>query len=250
MNIVILSQPRTGSNLLSRIVGNFFPFRELSEFFITEVDAKNVDPDILPYNIFLSKLELSLLIHLLKTDSENLLKTVHTDIVLTIETLNKFIQNTKIFKIQNHQITDEQLLQLLDNPTLKFIVLERKNKLKQYASTLVAGQVKKFFCIDTSDCRVNIDVEKYNTFKNNTEKWYVELKQKLIDRNINFLDIVYEDDLEFLKEEQLSEKIKNWLNQENIPYVKYINRDPLFFKQNKTPIEKTVLNYNNFKETK
>ena len=243
MNIVILSQPRTGSNLLSRVLGNFPPFRELSEFFITESDAKNVDQSILPYNVFLSNSEFDVLKYLLKTDTENFLNVVHKDINHTIHKLDLLIPHTKIFKIQNHQITDIQLKTLLDNPTLKFIVLERKDKLKQYASNVVAGKVKQFF----SNIKININVDEFNKFNDASIKWYINLRQMLTEKNINFLNIVYEDDLEFIDEVKLAEKIKTWLNQVQIPYSKYSSRPLYFFKQNNQPIEETILNFRELK---
>jgi LPS sulfotransferase NodH len=243
MNIVILSQPRTGSNLLSRVLGNFSPFRELNEFFMSEIDAEKIDRSILPYNVFLGRSEFLFLKFLLKTDTENFLKSVHSDIDHTLKSLDEIIKHTKIFKIQDHQLTEDQLEQLLNNPTLKFIVLERKDKLKQYTSVLVTNQVKQFFRVDTSSTRINIDSQSFIDFKNRTESWYTDLKQKLKNKNINFLDLVYEDDLEFIDESKLFEKIKIWLDQEQIHYSEYTSRDLYYFKQNKTPIEETVLNY-------
>ena len=243
MNIVILSQPRTGSNLISRLLGNFSPFRELNEFFMTEDDTTKIDQSHLQKNVFLSRSEFLFLKFLLKTDNENFVKSVHADINHTLKSLDEIIKHTKICKIQNHQITEDQLEQLLDNPTLKFIVLERKDKLKQYASTLVIDQIKQFFRVDTSDIRINIDPKQFSNFKDRAELWYINLKQKLKNKNINFLDLVYENDIEFIDESKLLEKIKIWLDQEQIYYSEYTSRDLYYFKQNKTPIEETVLNY-------
>lgn len=243
MNIVILSQPRTGSNLVSRVLGNFSPFRELNEFFLTEDDATKIDESHLQQNVFLSPLEFDVLKFLLKTDNENFVKSVHADINHTLKSLDKIIERTKIFKIQDHQITEDQLEQLLDKPTLKFIVLERKDKLKQYTSIKVTDQVKQFFRVDTSDIRINIDPKQFSNFKDRSELWYINLKQKLKNKNINFLDLVYENDIEFIDESKLFEKMKIWLDQEQIHYSEYINRELYYFKQNKTPIEETILNY-------
>jgi len=244
-NIIILSQPRTGSNLLCELLFSYGSFRILNELFIRFHDINDV-----PHTKSLREHEITALIDHFKLKDRSLtslIETLNNNPRETSEILSQIIPQYKIIKIHDFMLKDFELDFIFDDPETKFIVLERESKISQYVSRIVADKLVKWTRVDTSDIKVHVDPDKFLKFKEESIDWYKTIETRLINNGYNYLKLSYESDLEHIDYDVLLPKINNWLDQNQISYHNNGYKIKHHVKQNRSTLEHVIENFSEIK---
>lgn len=245
-NIIVLSQPRTGSNLLCELFFSYLPIRVLMEFFIYFQDEKDV-----PHFNLLRKQELDALVNhfsLQDNSIDSLTTALNQNPREALEVLSSIISQYKVIKLHDFMLEQMDLEFIFNDPETKFIVLERTSKLKQYVSLTTALSLGRWTDVDTTDIKVHVDPEAFLKFKNESTAWYQMIESKLTSKGHNYLKLTYEQDLENIDYNVLIPKINNWLDNNNIRYLNNSNyRIKNSIKQNLSSLEDTITNYDEIK---
>ena len=244
-NIIILSQPRTGSNLLCEFLFSYGSFRILNELFIRFHNINDV-----PHTKLLREHEITALIDHFKLEDRSLtslIKTMNDNTKETLTFLSQIISQYKIIKIHDFMLKDFDLDFVFNDPETKFIVLERETKISQYISRIVADQLVKWTYVDTSDVKVHVDPDKFLKFKEESINWYQAIETRLINNKCNYLKLSYERDLENIDYNVLLPKINNWLNQNQISYYNNDYKVKYHIKQNRSTLEHVIENFSEIK---
>ena len=245
-NIIILSQPRTGSNLLCEMFFSYLPFRVLMEFFIYFHDENDM-----PHSKLLRTNELDTLFEHFKPQQRNIL-SLTTELNQhpkeAMDVLSSMISHYKIIKLHDFMFKQMDLEFIFNDPETKFIVLERSSKIKQYISGINANKLRKWQHVDTSDMKVQIDPSEFLKFKQASNSWYQDIEAKLQKNGCDYLKLNYEEDLEELDQTLLLAKINNWLDRNGIRYINTGYKVKFFNKQNNSPVEDLIVNYDEIKD--
>jgi LPS sulfotransferase NodH len=246
-NIIVLSQPRTGSNLLCEVFFSFFPLRVLMEFFIYFQDLKDV-----PHHKVLRPNELDALAkHFKLQDSniESLTTTLNQHPKEALDAISSIIPQYKVIKLHDFMLEQMDLEFIFNDPETKFVVLERTSKLKQYVSLVNARALGRWTDVDTSDMKVHVDTEDFLKFKNSSNNWYQMIESKLANQGHNYLKLTYEQDLENIDWDVLIPKINKWLDNNNVRYLNTTNyKIKNSVKQNNSSLKDTIINYDEIKD--
>jgi hypothetical protein len=240
-NIIILSEARTGSNLLCEIFFSYNSVRVLNELFINFVNEQDT-----PHYKLMSTFERNLFFKYFSIEDKTITGLIHflnNNPKISLELFDKLYTKYKLVKVHNFIFEKIRLEFLLDDPETKFILLNRTSKIKQYVSDQVARQLQEWHSIDTSNVKIKIDANDFLKFKQESIEWYTKIESMLVEKNHNFLRINYEEDLENIDQEQLSLKINSWLDLNGIPSHNNDYKLHIFKKQNLTNLEQIITNY-------
>lgn len=251
-NIIVLAQARTGSCLLCNVFSMLNPCRNLNELFLSHKFAENPDNlSVVPHQHFFSAYEKALLFNYFKiknNDYPALIKCLSENPQGAIDFLDKIIPVTKIIKILDHQMITSNLNFLFQKDNIKFVLLERSNKLEQFVSYETAKKSSHWVNTDTSNFKLHVDKTKFVNFVNESTSWYSQIRQQLSNNGHNFLEVNYETDLNVDSLDPLMFKIKDWLSTQGVETT--IGSTEIFFKkQNSLPMPEKVLNFNDLRET-
>lgn len=248
--IVILCEPRTGSNLLCEAVESYSSLQCISEFYLSPYSGlyvkKDNVPDDLPHKDMLSLEQQDSLFTFLNIQDRNhyeMLVNIYNNPIDALLELYKITDKTLVVKIMRLQFNELDLDRLIDFPFVEIIVLERSNKLEEYVSHMKAIEHNKWFNVDTSNIKIKVDVDKFLKRLNESNDWYLKIRQHLIIANKNYLELNYETHLLEFDQEEFCKMFDIWLEKINITTDKTNHKMHFFKKQNNAPIENSISNY-------
>jgi len=244
--IIILCEPRTGSNLLNEALNLYAPMRTINEFFLNLGFYVREDfvPDDLPHKTLLKKEERIQLFDFLKVEQENypeLIKKINITPVDALLKLYEVTQSNLVVKIHKHQLEELHLHELLHLPYTEVILLERTSRLHSHVSILKARQFDKWHNVDTSNIKVLVNAEEFIYEQEKSIEWYSGIKKQLSSKE--YLEINYEKDLENISKEHFYSLFDPWFEKIKLSVTKTNYELKYFKKQNNAPIEQSILNY-------
>lgn len=250
-NIVILSQPRTGSSFLCELFTCFKDTRVLYEFFA----PGGVPQDTAPHKTQLKYFEKAYIYRDYSFPKHNeLIDFIQANPQLSMDRLEQVVfRENRVIKTHLFQMNSLGLDFLITRPNTKFILLSRTNVLEQYVSRRLAVETGVFSSQDETEettsttATFSLDLSDYRNFKNSNESLFNSYRKKLTDAGQNFLELTYEDDLLQFNSSVMS-KIQSWANSNNIPLERNDNFPSQFKKQNTRTIDQIVLNYDQIKD--
>ena len=214
---LLLSNPRMGTHAIMSYIASYpgirINFKEPLE--IDEIIANNVENDNL--NEIVNKV--------FYKNNEN---------IGTMSHLRHFIyakkKNIDIFRILSTFNGQKNLL------------LRRKNLLKSFLSHKIA-LLTNIWMTKKSELQVNICFNEFKLYCDQTMKEYTDVKKLMLDNNITFLEIYYENFL--LDKQHFFEDILNFLE---LKHHNLINaNDNIFIKQENRCLRNIILNYDEIK---
>lgn len=252
--ILILCEPRTGSNLLCEAMDSYSTLQSINEFYLSPNIGLYVRrdhiPDDLPHKDLLTQLQQESLFKLLKIESNNhfdMLVEIYKSPVESLLELYNVTSKTLVVKIMRNHFEELNLSRLLDFPFVEVIVLERTNKLEEYVSHRKAIELDQWYNTDTSNLKIKVDVDKFLERTKLSSVWYQKIRQQLKSNNKNYLELNYENDLLDFNQDTFCKMFDTWLQSIDIPINKTDHKMNFFKKQNNAPIEQSILNYNEIK---
>lgn len=158
--IMVLTSGRSGSTNFNEIFRNFINININSEIFNKYESHCNNDNKQL----------------IISRYGENYLK-ITTDINYQIEILKYLSENCNeeffIFKIFLDQTSIEILQKMIkENIIYRIIILERKNIIDRFISQRKARMLNKWDKFDTTNYKIEFNIQKYESFKNYHKKCY------------------------------------------------------------------------------
>lgn len=248
--ILILCEPRTGSNLLNEALNLYAPMRTINEFFLNLGFYVNEDhvPADLPHKTLIKENERRELFTFLNVEQENypeLIKEINRRPVEALLKLYEVTPVNLVVKIHHHQFEENQLNNLLDLPYVEVILLERTSRLHSYVSNLKARQFDKWHNVDTSNIQVEVNPGEFFKEKEKSINWYKYLKQRLASKN--YLEVNYEQVLENINKEHFYNLFDPWFEKIKLPVTKTNYELKYFKKQNNAPIENSISNLEEIK---
>ena len=173
--IMVLTLGRSGSTNLNEIFRNFININVNSELF-------NAD------ECWCSQYTKNLII---KKYGKNYLK-ITTDINYQIEILKYLSENCNeeffIFKIFLEQSTIEILQKMIkENIIYRIIILERKNIIDRFISERKARMLNKWGKFDTTNYKIEFNIQKYESFKNYHKECYSKYF-KIVKDNYTYIE--------------------------------------------------------------
>jgi LPS sulfotransferase NodH len=237
MNIIVIGQQRTGSNLLCYALSFFKEFRNINEFY-------SVDRNNFIYNLFFSQEERDLFFKNYKTKNwRELLDKIHADPRSSYDYLNTILgDKNKIIKLLEHQFEINSKLYTLLEEDCKFIILDRTNDLEQYVSLKIAEDNDVWWKENTDNFQITLELNDYNNFKKQKKEFYNKLECKL--DNKTFIKLNYENDLQNGITDNLLDKLSNFLG---IQVGQDKDRN-IIEKQNTIECYKKIKNYQEIKD--
>jgi hypothetical protein len=252
--ILILCEPRTGSNLLCEAIESYSNLQCISEFYLSPYSGlyvkKDNVPNDLPHKDMLSAEQQHHLFNFLEIKDHNhykMLTGIYSNPIDTLLEVYKITDKTLVVKIMKGHFEELNLDRLLDLPFVEAIVLERSNKLEEYVSHIKAMESNKWFNTDTSDIKINVDIDKFLKKNNLSAVWYQKIRQQLKSNNKNYLELNYEKDLLDFNQDTFCKMFDTWLESINLPIDKTNHKMHFFKKQNNAPIEHSISNYEEVK---
>ena len=231
-NIVILSQPRTGSSLVSELFCCFENTLVLNELFT----------------------ENNVLLTYTPREWRPLTKLMQKHPKLGITHLEKSFSNVhRVFKIHLWQMFKFDLEFVLSMPNTVFILITRQNFLEQYVSAKLAYMSNSFSTNDerrgtsSKDITFELDINDYKEHKAGNIYNIDMIKKKLKDLNHNFLDLNYEDDLENY-DLSIFEKIRTWASTFGIVLNQSDYILSVYQKQNFRQMHEIISNWDSIKD--
>ena len=248
--ILILSEPRTGSNLLNEALNLYAPMRTINEFFLSlgfYVREDHVPPD-LPHKKLIKDDERRQLFDFLNVEQENypeLIKQINQNPIDALLKLYEVIPINLVVKIHRYQLEELHLHGLLQLPFTEVVLLERTGRLHTHVSSLKAKQFDKWHNVDTSNVKVLVNAEEFTLYQKKSIEWYNGIRQQLSSKE--YLEINYEKDVENINKEHFYSLFDPWFKKINLSVTKTNYELKYFKKQNNAPIEESILNYDEIK---
>jgi hypothetical protein len=247
--ILILCEPRTGSNLLCEAIESYSNLQCINEFYLSPYLGlyvrKDHIPNDLPHKNILTQEQQNHLFNFLDiNDHYDMLVNIYKSPVESLVELYNITTKTLVVKIMRRHYEELKLDSLLDLPYTEIIVLERSNKLEEYVSHIKAIEFDKWFNTDTSDIKVKVDIDKFLEKRNLSQTWYTKIRQHFISNKKHYLELNYEKDLLNFNQDDFCKMFDDWLLKINVNVNKTNHRMKFFKKQNNAPIEQSILNYN------
>jgi hypothetical protein len=239
-DIIVLSEPRTGSNLMCEMFYRYKEFRVLNEFFI---DVDSNDPHIVPHVTALSLKEKEKFLkkfNIENNDAGKLVKEIIRSPVAAYDFLNQLIPDYKVIKCHRSMLKPLNIEFLLDKNN-NFVFISRSDILAQYVSRAVAMKINKWHNVDTSHEKISIDINDLLNYRDMYNQG-LEYKTQLAKNNKNILDINYEQDID-TDNKILAEKVNNWLKFLDITVTETEYVPNFFKKQNHSPMQEIIVNY-------
>jgi len=248
--ILILCEPRTGSNLLCEAIESYSNLQCINEFYLSPYGGLYIRqdhiPDDLPHKDLLTLEQQSCLFKFLNVETDdyyNLLVNIYKEPVSSLIELYNITEKTLVVKIMRKHFEDLGLNKLLESPFVEVVLLERSNKLEEYVSHRKAIEHDKWYNTDTSNLKIKVDIEKFLEKKKHSSDWYSMLRHRLD----NCLELNYEKDLQEFDQNQFCATFDSWLTRIGVAVDKTKHIMKFFKKQNNTPIEQSILNYDEIK---
>jgi len=236
MNLIVIGQQRTGSNLLCYALSFFKELRNINEFY-------SVDRNNFIYDLFFTQEERDLFFKNFNTrDWRELLDKIHVDPISSYNYINTVLSGNKIIKLLEHQFEINSKLYSLLEEDCKFIILDRKNDLEQYVSLKIADNNDVWWKENTDNFQITLDIDDYNKFKKQKKEFYSNLESKL--KGKTFIKLNYENDLQNGITDILLKKLSNFLE-----IACYQDKDRnIIKKQNTIECYKKIKNYREIKD--
>jgi len=232
MDFFLITQPRSGTHLLTDILGNH---PELSWLPLDYHSYRDEIYKILSNKPLIGEFTKTFL---LQTFFNSCYKSKKTNTNVGFFThFDAAIQNNLVYVFKRI------------NKNLKVILLKRRNTLKQYVSCLIRQEREKQFNSQNIDflnfekpfLQINCNVNNFFNFYKDFEIHYIDIKTSLERYRIPFIEIYYED-LRANSKIEL-EKIKKLFNLKTD-----ISPESKFFKLETRPLNEIILNFNEFYE--
>lgn len=216
VKVVIFAQGRTGSTLLEKLISNSGDFKSHVELLNVKKRGEVLFP--VPFIVGLSRRN----------------KKQH------------FIFHVKIYQLtrdRKYPVDPLEFLQKLQDDGWKIIYLRRNNKVRHRLSNMVANARGNYFKFDTKkeEIRLNIDIDSF--VKSVKGRIKFERDERKILKNLEYFEVVYEDDLEKSKNhKQTVTRIFDYLGLES-------NYTPTELKKvNTHRLKDLILNYEEFEK--
>lgn len=252
--ILILCEPRTGSNLLCEAMDSYSMLHCINEFYLSPNIGLYVRrdhiPDDLPHKDLLTQTQQESLFKFLKVESNNhfdMLIEIYKSPIESLLELYNVTTKTLVVKIMRDHFEELDLYRLLDIPFVEVIVLERSNKLEEYVSHRKAIELDQWYNTDTSNLKIKVNVDKFLERTKLSSAWYQKIRQQLISNNKNYLELNYENDLLDFDQDTFCKMFDTWLESIGVPVNKTHHKMHFFKKQNNAPIEHSISNYDEVK---
>lgn len=249
--ILILCEPRTGSNLLCEAMESYADLQCINEFYLSPhinlYVKENQIPDDLPHKRLTQQQQDKLfeLLNVNDGDYFNLLVNIYKQPIESLVELYNATDKTLVVKIMHRHFKDLSLDKLVDLPFVEVIVLDRSNKLEEYVSHRKAIEFNKWYNADTSNLKITVDIDKFLERKHTSLDWYKQIRLML--SNKHYLELNYEDDLQHFDHDEFCKMFDSWLLKIGVDIKKTKHKMKFFKKQNNAPIEQSILNYDEIK---
>jgi len=233
--ITILTIARTGSNYFCELIEKYFTDINLSyELFNNSVCYINT-------NMFdkISK------IYEASGNLHEKIKDNPFDLLINIS--NTCDENNICFKLFLDHLNSIESNKILMNSSL--VIILKRNYLDSYISNEKAIQLKKYSNINTDNIKIHFNINNFNHSKKIYDDLYESYLKYILENNISYIEINYEDfhKLNLLEQQIFIQKIFDEKIQNNT--IKINNNDePLsFFKQDtSTNYKDKIINYEEF----
>lgn len=250
--ILILAEPRTGSNLVCEALHLYSQMRIVNEFFLDigfYINENHV-PDDLPHKNVFRPWEKEKLFNFLNVELNNwpeLIKQINKNPIGAMNIINQIVPQTVVIKVHREHFIKLNLKEIIHEPYVEVILLERTSRLHSFVSLLKGRQINKWYSVDTSDIKVTVDPEAFIFEQQRSLNWYKELRELLSSKN--YLEINYEKDLSNVNEESFYALCNPWFEKIKLPVNKNKYELQFYSKQDKRPIEQSIINYDVIKNT-
>jgi hypothetical protein len=252
--ILILCEPRTGSNLLCEAMESYSDLQCINEFYLSPniglYVRKDHIPDDLPHKDLLTQKQQDSLFGVLNIDTGNhfdMLVGIYKSPIKSLLELYNVTEKTLVVKIMKAHFEELKLDTLLNLPFVEVILLERLNKLEEYVSHRKAIELDQWYNTDTSNIKITVDIDKFLEKRDQSLAWYQKIRQHLKSINRSCLELNYEEHLLDFNQDEFCKMFDIWLQSCNIALTKTNHRMKFFKKQNTAPIEQSILNYDEIK---
>jgi len=216
--LVVLSVPRSGTTFLCSELALYKNLRVLYEFF-KPVSALNVPGfekilldktlyeqpetqrvieahvDYMPHRTMLERHEY---MHILgeREDTDRsgitfLLDRINADPVAALNRACEIIPEDICIKI--HRDHTLPLLDIIRQPNVRTILLERRDHLARHVSHLKALKTGEWFNTDTSNTKVRVNLKRFQKECQEIDAWFALVRQTLAALDRPYLDLTYED---------------------------------------------------------
>jgi hypothetical protein len=246
--IIVVSEPRTGSCLLTEVFGLYSPVWTMHEFFCS-IDH---DPDM--EDTFLAR-KIEAIGHNKKYEKLfDLIPPTQFEINANAKDVLRTIRQVAddnqvvVIKIQSYQFGILDLNELCKLPFVEVVFLKRNNILNSYISDRQANKIKTWHNVNTNNIRIRIDVDEFIRYKKVSDKFnkFVELTINSLGKNA--LRVEYKRDLENFSEKSFYAMVDPWIDQIGLDLDKVKGRTIPFVKQRTVSIENCVENYEEVKD--
>ena len=160
-----------------------------------------------------------------------------------LDILNFLLENCKekyfLFKLFKWQLTEKKVNEIIEKSDY-IIIIERKNKIDTYISGVKAHQINSWANKDTSEIKINFNIEDFSKHKQNHENTYRYYHEKC--KNKKVLNLSYQQT--FVKENFYT-LISNFITDLDIDY-KTSDQLPIQDKENE--YSKKISNYEEVKD--
>lgn len=248
--ILILSEPRTGSNLLCEALNLYSQMRTVNEFFLDigfYINENHV-PEDLPHKNMFKVHEHVQLFDFLNVELNNwpeLIKQINNNPIGAMNKINEIVPQTVVIKVHREHFEKLNLKEILHEPYIEVILLERSSRLHSFVSLLKGRQIDKWYGADTSNIKVNVDATSFAYEQQRSLNWFKEVRELL--QSKNYLEINYEKDLSNINKESFYALFDPWFEKIKLPVNKSKYELQFYTKQDKQPIENSILNYDDIK---
>lgn len=246
--ILILTEPRSGSNFLSEVL-NYYSLWPVGEFLLNPKGFEHLENPTFPYEIVLNRYQLTKLFDFFEVEYGNYLELIKQINRRPIDAIFKLYESTEqslVINIHDFQFKKFGIDVLLDLPYVEIIILQRSNRMARYISHLIAQETKIWYTVNTSDMQVTVDREDFIKSEQESKKWFDSIKQRVSSKE--YLEVNYERDLENIDKEHFYKLFDPWFEKINLNATKKNYNLKLFKKQNKSKLQYSILNYTEIKD--
>lgn len=218
--IFVLSEGRTGSTLLCKLLSGYKKVIEIAEGLHGKganllrplhIGSNASDPNAsIKHNMFGQYLRE-------KYDNNSILNDVQfqrkllEDPVSVISEISSHFTETVVLKIHLDQINILKHLDwILLQPNHKFILLERPNYLDVYVSSQIAIQTHRYHMSNTNDVKIKIDCEDFAKQLGWYRMKYNNISSELQNHSIDYLKLDYNKDLKNYNLDKFTDLISPW----------------------------------------
>ena len=241
--ILILTEPRTGSTFLNEAL-NLYSVYPTGEIFQDHTLFEGQEDPEFHFNTLLQNNLSVKLFDFLKVEQGNFVEFIKQMNLNPINFLLKLYEispSSVVVKLHKFQAESFQIDKILDLPFVEIIILERSNRLARYTSLMIAMEMNKWAGIDTSDKQVVIDRERFIQTEEESKNWFNVIKHQCSLKN--YLEINYERDLENFNVEHFYKLFDTWFKKINLIVIKTDYEVRRFEKQNRSPLQYSIINY-------